>query len=701
MSSDISKPICLGNADFLAQFDPHSGAWVGLFDKATGEQLATGSATGVPTGVTAARAASDAPAIETGEGVKLVSHRLDAERRELHMTLLAAGWRVEATYQFPTSSNVLGRSFVVENTSGQARPLRGVGFLLPALSVGADMSAMRPDTKRVGNLKLERLSARHGEPSPKDGLCYLRSEGGRRGIGTWFHCEEEFGPLKSCPAGTGGAYLEHCQEVLANVPPGGRVSLGTQFLWLCRGTRDDILRSVQEVYALVGLRPPPTGLHGLAKRVLYCGHPGGTPEQHFIGYGGFKALEAYVPTLKKMGFNLLWMLPIFEHGDGTRGNLYSPVDQFAISPRYGSTDELKLLLASCRAAGIDVMFDLVPHGPPDDSALGKEHPDWVCRDETGNPVYEWSQLAFDLAHPGWQEYMRRVAAHHAREHGIVGARIDVATGSPPNWSAPAPRRPSFSTLGGGLGMCRAIREGLLEARADAVILPEEYTAARIFYRVADLTYDASLFLTFVDLQARNAPPEEWAATLQLFLHDQALTLPPGALKMRFVGNHDTVSWTVQKRRPRLAYGFERARALHSLCCLVDGVPMVYQGEEDPAIYGGEGPSIVNHIASLIACRRELPAFIRGVADYCSVWASGGVFAGLWQADDEYAVVLVSFNPATVQSRLSLPGDVERLGGHWQDRLSGEVVSLSAVPMQGHQVRVLIPDSSRVVKEMLR
>ncbi len=700
MCSKVRSPICFGNADFVVCFDPHSGVWGRLFDKATGEQLATGPAPGVPTGLVAPSSTGDAPAAEREADVKLLSHCLDAGGRKLEMTLSVAGWRVHASYWFPDGGSVLARSFVVENAGAQSRKLRGVGYVLPALSVGADMTAIRPDTKRVGNLTLERLSARHGDPSPKDGLCYLWSEGGRRGIGTWFHSEEEFGPLKGGPGG-GGAYLEHCQEVLANVPPGGRVSLGTQFLWLCRGTRDDILRSVQRVYKSVGLRPPPTGLRGLAKRVLYCGHPGGTPEQRFIGYGGFKALEAYVPTLKKMGFDLLWMLPIFEHGDGTRGNLYSPVDQFAISHRYGTANELRSLLASCRAAGIDVMFDLVPHGPPDDSALGKGHLNWVCRDEAGNVVYEWNQLAFDTAHPEWQEYMRRLAAHHVREHGIVGARIDVATGSPPNWSAPFPRRPSFSTLGGGLGMCRAIREGLLDARADAVILPEEYTAARIFYRVADLTYDASLFLTFVDLQARNAPPEEWAATLQLFLHDQALTLPPGSLKMRFVGNHDTVSWTVQKRRPRLAYGFERARALHSLCCLINGVPMIYQGEEDPAIYGGEGPSIVDHIVSLISCRRRLRALANGFANYDSAWASGGVFTCLWRADDECAVVLVSFNPAVVRSRVSLPTEMERLGERWQDWLSGEVVPLSAVPMHGHQVRVLIPDSLRVEREVLQ
>ena len=59
-------------------------------------------------------------------------------------------------------------------------------------------------------------------------------------------------------------------------------------------------------------------------------------------------------------------------------------------------------------------------------------------------------------------------------------------------------------------------------------------------------------------------PEEWAATLQAFLHDQRLTLPPGSLKMRWISNHDTVSWTFQKARPLTLYGSEKSRALLAL-----------------------------------------------------------------------------------------------------------------------------------------
>ena len=70
-----------------------------------------------------------------------------------------------------------------------------------------------------------------------------------------------------------------------------------------------------------------------------------------------------------MGIDLLWLLPIWEHGDGRKWNLYAPFDHFRISPLYGTPEELKELSAAAGQSGIRLMFDLVPHGPPDFTPL--------------------------------------------------------------------------------------------------------------------------------------------------------------------------------------------------------------------------------------------------------------------------------------------------------------------------------------------
>ncbi|HEY3324802.1 MAG TPA: alpha-amylase family glycosyl hydrolase [Planctomycetota bacterium] len=651
-----------------------------------------------------------APALKLVEPeVKLLSYRVQAPKKgkrgddgTLEMDMSIGAWRVHTAYELHRFMMIqlephrmyegclISRTFTIENASDKFQVLRGAGYALPALSAGPSTKVIFPDTRRVGDQPLEKLGPGFAAPDPKDGLIFLFSEEAKRGVGAWLPSDEEYAPVLAASTGS-GAKITHSLEVTALLKPGEKAKLGTQHVWITRGSRDNLLDSAHSAFYQAGLcrdgvLARQSTWPRLNESIIYCAHPGGMPEHGFVGYGGFKALKAYIPTLQKMGVDILWLLPIFEHGDGKKWNLYSPFDHFKISPLYGTPEELKDLSDTAKAAGMRLMFDLVPHGPPDITPLAKEHPEWTCLDESGKPTYVWGQLAFDNAHPGWQDYMRRASEFNAKEYGVIGARIDCAAGSPLNWKPQPGQRPSFSTLGGGLGMCRAIREGFLKAQQNVVILPEEYTGARVFYRVADLTYDAQLFLVMIDLQAANASPKEWAATLQRFLHDQSLTLPPGAIKMRWTANHDTVSWTFQAKRTIKAYGAERSRALLALCCLIDGVPMIYQGEENPALYGGQGPSIVDDLAKIIACRKRLPALSRGAADYQSVQATGGVFACLRSWEKDKAIVLVSFNPEPVKTALTLPADLSMKT--LKDEITGESIDVSAVPMANHQVRVL-------------
>ena len=148
---------------------------------------------------------------------------------------------------------------------------------------------------------------------------------------------------------------------------------------------------------------------------------------------------------------------------------------------------------------------------------------------------------------------------------------------------------------------------------------------------------------------------------------KSLTLPPGALKMRWISNHDTVSWTFQKQRPALAYGVERMRALLALCALIEGVPMLYQGDEDPAVYGGQGESSVEFLAQLYGLRKRLDALREGTADYRSSSATGGVFACLRQGSRAGAGA-DQFQSDAVETEVSLPPEVT---GLVQDVFSGQ------------------------------
>jgi glycosidase len=591
-------------------------------------------------------------------------------------------------FELPFKQATFSRQLTVQNRSSREQLFQTAHYRTPPLSVGTNQGVIFPGSLPVGDNPVAAMQEDDAvRPRTEDPLVVLWDPGTQRGLGAWFHCEEEFSPVSVRRMGA-GVEIRHAQNVIIRLKPGETVTLGRQFFWLAHGSRDAALRGVQEAYRAIGLRAPENGLAGLRGMTMYCGHPGGPPELGFLRYGGFKAMQRYVPTLRKMNIGLLWFLPTWEHGDGRKWNLYSPFDHFQVDHLLGTADELRVLSRECATHGIRLMFDLVPHGPPDFTPLAKEHPEWIARTPDGKNQVMWSQLAFDNHHPGWQDYMRRAAEWGAKEFGAVGARVDCGAGGPLNWNLDVNNRPSLSSLAAGLGMNRAIREGYLRAQREVVVLPEEYTGANIFNRVADLTYDAQFYFLQADLLERQAPPAEWARAFQQFLHDQQQTLPPGALKMRWISNHDTVSWTFQKQRPAKAYGLARMRALLALCAFIDGVPMLYQGDEDPGVYGGQGESSVDFLAQVYGLRKQLPALREGAADYASARATDGVFTCLRKAEGQTALVLISFNPTPANSMVSLAAP---LAGDWMDRLSSDRVQVQRsfrVAMKPYQVRVL-------------
>jgi hypothetical protein len=78
-----------------------------------------------------------------------------------------------------------------------------------------------------------------------------------------------------------------------------------------------------------------------------------------------------------------------------------------------------------------------------------------------------------------------------------------------------------------------------------------------------------------------------------------------------------------------------------------------------------------------------------MAHYNSVRASAGVFACLRRSAAQEAMILVSLNPAAVESTVSVP---DALLGDWSDRWCAEIVRATPsfrLAMAPGQVRVLV------------
>ncbi len=388
----------------------------------------------------------------------------------------------------------------------------------------------------------------------------------------------------------------YAAAVESHLRPGESLEAGC--LYVCPvGEGEDPYLQVRDFFSLLGFHP---ARGGLREGVLYSCHPHGTMD------GGFKrglSLDEYAGELegiRALGVDHVWLLPVFEHlGRG----VYHPTDQRPIDGRYGGEEAMRRFAGRAEELGMTVLFDYVPHGPEPTDPLALEHPDWCSRRKDGTLQDEWHCVSFDMTHPDYLAYTRELVGSHVRRFGVAGARIDCAMGGLSNWQPFPGHRPSASNLAGGVAISRAIQEGFQRSGQRAFILPENFNPVPAYYPVTDVFYGMNLYRVMSLLLERGAGPAEYAEELTRFLDIEHRVMPEELKKLRFLGNHDTVSWVWQRKRAYESYGVDRAKALFALMFFIDGVPMIYQGDEDPAIAGKQGP-VLRDFFALLACTRK-------------------------------------------------------------------------------------------------
>jgi len=361
----------------------------------------------------------------------------------------------------------------------------------------------------------------------------------------------------------------------------------------------DYFKPIRDLYAQNGWVPP---RDGITDGPLYSCHPYGTMD---IDFSSPKTLIQYaeeLKTLHEMGIQHIWLLPIFDHA--MERGVYAPYDQSVIAPRYGGDEGVKYFVEEAHKLGMNVLFDYVPHGPYPDDPLAIEHRDWCSKRRDGSLQIEWNCVSFDMANPEYQEYTKNLVKDHIRRFNIDGARIDCAMGGLSNWEPYEGNRPSNSNLKGGVSISKAIRDAFVEMGKRPLITPENFNPVPFYFPYTDAFYDMPLYRVFVELEDARLSEKEYAAELVRWLNAELLSTPKGLLKLRFLGNHDTVTWVWQKARPVKVYGVEKAKALWALITFIDGIPMIYQGDEDPTIYRGTGPDLKEFFKGIFTARKE-------------------------------------------------------------------------------------------------
>ncbi len=452
--------------------------------------------------------------------------------------------------------------------------------------------------------------------------------------------------------------------------PGQTAVVGHQGIWLGKATHADGTRvQARRWYAAHGFRTSLSYPAWIRRAILYEASAAGHIDSRFSDTGGFDAFARQLPYLRDLGVNVLWLNAVQTHKTGpdpSRGwNHYDPLDFSRIDPVLGGEEGFSRLGQTLEANEIRLVSEIVPHGGHSVQAQALEA--WWTRGRDGKPRRNWGGFGMDNASPEWRKVLHDSMAHLAANGPVEGARIDVADGQGPNWGSPRTRHASRSGLIAGREVLSAVAEGIRTGGCRRPLLLPEAPARPEYFRIPGAAVVGYGFETthFLErLSGRDlTDPLRLNRLLREHFERQRGALPPGALVVRSLNNHDTVC---ARGRATYRFGAGLHRALYGVCLSVPGIPMLYQEEE------------VGSFAALRRLnhgRRSLPALADSPVRYPEPgWFAPGVFAAWRGKRAERILCLVNLGAAKARGEVVWPGKAGRVVSDRVSAISTRVVN---------------------------
>lgn len=290
----------------------------------------------------------------------------------------------------------------------------------------------------------------------------------------------------------------------------------------------------------------------------------------FSKEGTIAAIIRELGTIADLGFSVVYLCPIFKEDDDTDRafwserqkksgtdnpkNPYRMNDYFTVDVEYGTTDDLKALVAEAHRLGLKVLLDLVYFHIGPNADILKTHPEFAKRDENGNPLCGvWQFPLLDYSCDGLREYLWCNMVYYVSVFDVDGYRCDVGDRVPLDFWEEGRRR-------------------IQAVKADAVLLLEGETPD--YMRTGfDATYSFKWHEQVYAAFAQDAP----ASVIREQHETLVKNAPFGMTVMRDIDNHDTVTdWLI---RTEIAAGHDGMEQIEVLNYLIDGIPMVYSGNE--------------------------------------------------------------------------------------------------------------------------
>lgn len=145
----------------------------------------------------------------------------------------------------------------------------------------------------------------------------------------------------------------------------------------------------------------------------------------------FNAVAQHLDSIKALGTNVVWFMPIYPVGQiKTVNSPYCISDYKGVNPEFGTLEEFKNVVDLCHQKGMSVIVDWVANHTSWDSNW-MANKDWFTQDENGEIVSPANTGWLDVADLNFDNQEMRLAMIDAMKYwvtevGIDGFRCDAA-----------------------------------------------------------------------------------------------------------------------------------------------------------------------------------------------------------------------------------------------------------------------------------
>jgi len=282
--------------------------------------------------------------------------------------------------------------------------------------------------------------------------------------------------------------------------------------------------------------------------------------RQFSQEGTFRAVKKQLTRLKKMGIDIIWLMPVHPIGElhrkGSLGSYYSVKDYFGINSEFGTEKDFRNLVDAIHQKGMHVIIDWVANHTSWDNEIVIKNPEWYrkSRKDTFQST-RWRDyddiIELDYSHLELRKYMTEALKFWIKEYDIDGYRCDIASFVPIDFWENA----------------RAELEGI-----KPVFMLAEAEDKDLHRKAFDATYNWTLWNILHQIAINNTSVKTLS---EAYLAEHVSIFPKEGMRLNFIDNHDKNSWEGNQYSN---FG-DAWKAVTVFTVMMDGIPLVYNGQE--------------------------------------------------------------------------------------------------------------------------